>query len=267
MQQRTQRRSPTPFQFDRPLVFIDLETTGTNVKHDRIVELGLVRITPEGEVTEKVRRINPEVPIPATATKVHGIADEDVADEPTFRRIAKSLYGDFLAGADLAGFNVRRFDLPLLVAEFERSDIELDPKAMRVVDAQTIYHAMERRDLSAAVRFYLDDDHGEAHSALADAKATAAVLKAQLERYEELPREIDSLHAFCDGFAPIRTPAAEWFRGEGDDRTFRKGKHYGKKLSEVVRSDRDYLADWMLLKAENMHEEVLAIVRHALKDS
>src|SRR5688572_1545605 len=171
-----------PFALERPLAFFDLETTGLNPRTDRIVELAVLRIAPDGDLVERVRRFNPGIPIPAEASKVHGITDEDVAAEPPFSARAKSLL-ELLEPCDLAGFNIRRFDLPMLLAEFKRAGLEMDLKERRVVDIQAIYHREERRDLTAAARFYLGREHPEAHSALSDIRTSAAVLSAQLTRY------------------------------------------------------------------------------------
>ena len=154
-----------PFALDRPLVFLDLETTGLDVRNDRIVELAVIRVTPQGDVLERVRRFDPGIPIPPEATAIHGITDEDVADEPPFCSRARSLLR-LLEGCDLAGFNIRRFDLPMLLEEIRRCGLSLDVSGRRIVDVQHVFHREERRDLTAAARFYLDRAHQEAHTAL-----------------------------------------------------------------------------------------------------
>jgi DNA polymerase III subunit epsilon len=254
---------PFPVPLARPLVFFDLETTGLRVGIDRIVELAVIRLAPGGDVMEKVRRFNPGIPIPAEATAVHGITDADVADKPPFSARARAL-ARLLEPCDLAGFNVRRFDLPMLLAEFQRAGIPFDPRARRVVDVQMIYHREEPRDLSAAVRFYLGRDLEDAHSALADIRATAAVLGAQLERYPHLPRDLGGLDDYCDEIRPFQTEVDRWFGGEGEGGAlvFRRGKHQGRSLSEVVATQRDYL-EWML-GLEDLDESVKAVVRKAL---
>jgi DNA polymerase-3 subunit epsilon len=250
-----------PFALDRPLAFFDLETTGLNPKTDRIVELALLRVAPDGEVVERVRRFNPGVPIPAEASRVHGITDEMVAAEPPFPARAKSLL-ELLEGCDLAGFNIRRFDLPMLLAEFKRAGLELDIKHRRIIDIQAIYHREEKRDLTAAARFYLGREHPEAHSALSDIRTSAAVLSAQLTRYTHLPRDLQGLHAYCDESVPFLTEVDRWFVRTEAGLVFRRGRHRGKALQEVATSERDYL-DWML-GAEDMDDEVLALVRAAI---
>ncbi len=250
-----------PFALNRPLVFFDLETTGLDFKNDRIVELALIKMTPHGDVLERVRRFNPEMPIPPEATAVHGITDEDVADEEPFCRRARGL-ARILDGCDLSGFNVRRYDLPMLLAEFKRCGVPFSLEGRRIVDVQNIFHREEPRDLSAAARFYLDREHEEAHTALGDIRTSAAVLGAQLERYGHLPRDLDGLHEYCDEFAPVRTELDRWFGPAEDGRPFRRGKHSGRLLDEVAASDPGYL-EWML-GADDMDDEVCALVRDAL---
>ena len=250
-----------PFELDRPLVFFDLETTGLDVRNDRILELALIKITPQGDVVERVRRFNPEVPIPPEATAIHGITDEDVANEAPFRARAKSL-AEVLDGCDLSGFNIRRFDVHMLIAEFKRCAIPFDIENRRVLDVQNIFHREERRDLSAAARFYLGREHEEAHTALGDIRTSAAVLSAQLERYPHIPQDLDGLHAYCEEFAPFRTELDRWFSSAEDGRVFRRGKHKGQSLDAVANMAPDYL-HWML-GADDMDEDVLRIVREGL---
>jgi DNA polymerase-3 subunit epsilon len=251
-----------PFLLDRPLVFLDLETTGLSPAQDRIIELAIIKVTPRGDVLERVRRFNPGTPIPAEATRVHGITDEDVRHEATFAQRARSLAA-LLDGCDLAGFNVRRFDLPMLAAEFRRAEVEFDPRGRRIVDIQAIFHREERRDLSAAARFYLGREHPEAHSALGDIRTSAAVLSAQLEKYTHLPRDLDGLHGYCDEYLPMETELERWFQQDAEGgRVFRRGKHRGRSLADIARNEPDYLS-WML-GAEDMDAEVLRVVREAL---
>ena len=251
-----------PFTLDRPLVFLDLETTGLSVSQDRIVELAVIKIMPQGDVLERVRRFNPGMPIPAAATAVHGITDEDVRDKASFAQRAQSL-ADFLDDCDLAGFNVRRYDLPLLAAEFRRADLTFELEGRRVLDVQAIFHREERRDLSAAARFYLGREHPEAHTALGDIRTSAAVLSAQLARYDHLPKDVPGLHQYSDEYLPMESELDRWFKSESDgSRVFRRGKHRGRSLAEVAAQEPDYLS-WML-SAEEMDGEVLDVVRAAL---
>lgn len=229
-----------PIQLDRPLVFFDLETTGVDTKADRIVELALIRLSPQGDVLEKVRRFNPEMPIPPGATEIHGITDDDVKDEATFAQRARSLV-TLLDGCDLAGFNILRFDLPMLDNEFHRVGIEFDVSGRRLIDMQTIFHREEPRDLTAAARFYLGREHPEAHTALGDIRTSAAVLSAQLQHYAELPRDLDGLHEYCAESTQYLGPLSDWFRGVDGGLQLRKGKHRGLPLDEVARIDADYL--------------------------
>jgi DNA polymerase-3 subunit epsilon len=250
-----------PFHLDRPLAFLDLETTGLSTVSDRIIELAVIRVTPQGDVLEAVRRFNPGMPIPPEATAVHGITDADVADEPPFSARARSL-AELLENCDLSGFNLRRFDLPVLLAEFKRAGVPFSIQGRRLVDSQVIFHRQEPRDLSAAARFYLKREHPEAHTALGDIRTTAAVLSAQLQRYPELPRTLDGLHAYCDEVAPFQTELDRWFHRRDGELVFRRGKHKGAPLRKVAAVAPDYL-QWML-GAEDMDEEVLQVVRDAL---
>lgn len=250
-----------PVELDRPLAFLDLETTGLSTKEDRIVEMAIIKVSPQGDVLEKVRRFNPEMPIPKEASAVHGIFDDDVKDEALFKTRARSLF-DQLDPCDLAGFNIRRYDLPLLVAEFKRSGITFTSNDRRVIDMQAIFHNEERRDLSAAAKFYLGREHQEAHTALGDIRTTAAVLVAQLDRYPHIPQTMDGLQAYCDEAIPMRTGLGQWFSKTNDDLVFQRGKHTGRKLSELVTEDRGYL-EWML-RAKDMEDEVLQVIRAAL---
>lgn len=255
---------PFPIVLDRPLVFLDLETTGLDFARDRIVELAVLRLSPGGDVSERVRRFNPGVPIPPEASAVHGIRDEDVVDEPPFSRVARSL-ADLLEPCDLAGFNIRRFDLPMLLAEFRRAGIRFDVQDRRVIDVQMIFHRQEPRDLSAAARFYLGESHEEAHTALGDIRTTARVLSAQLQRYAELPRDMGGLHDYCDEVRPFETEVDRWFEDPSGRVLFRRGKYRGRTLDEVALEAPDYL-EWML-RADEMDEGVLSLVREALARS
>ena len=250
-----------PFALERPLVFFDLETTGLDFRNDRIIELAFIKVTPQGDVLERERRFNPGIPIPPDATRVHGITDADVAHELPFCRTARSLV-DAFEGCDLAGFNIRRFDLQMLKSELERCGFELSLEGRRIIDVQTIFHREEPRDLSAAARYYLGRDHEEAHTALGDIRTSAAVLGAQLGRYAHVPQDLDGLHAYCDQYAPMRTELDRWFSETAEGRVFQRGRHRGQPLAAVAREAPDYLR-WML-GAEDMDEEVLRVVREAL---
>lgn len=250
-----------PFELDRPLAFLDLETTGLSTVSDRIIEMAVIRVTPQGDVLEAVRRFNPGIPISPDATAVHGITDEDLADEPFFAARAKSL-AELLEPCDLAGFNIRRFDLPMLLAEFKRAGVFFSIQSRRLIDAQVIFHREEPRNLSAAARFYLSREHEEAHTALGDIRTTAAVLSAQLQKYSDLPRTLDGLHTYCDEVSPFLTELDRWFNHRDGELVFRRGKHKGEPLAQVAATAPDYL-QWML-GADDMDEEVLRVVREAV---
>lgn len=250
-----------PLALERPLIFFDLETTGLSVRDDRIIELAILRVSPQGDVLERVRRFNPGIPIHPEATAVHGISEDDVKDEAPFTARARALF-DILDPCDLAGFNIRRFDVPMLIAEFRRADITFEVEDRKLIDMQAIFHKQEPRDLSAAARFYLDREHQEAHTALGDIRTSAAVLAAQLERYSELPRDLGELNAYCEAAMPFRTEVDKWWDKTPKGLVFRRGKHKGVGLQEVSRTAPDYL-QWML-RAEDMDPAVLTIVRDAL---
>jgi DNA polymerase III subunit epsilon len=171
-----------------PLIFLDLETTGINIASDRIVEIALLKIHPDGHEDEKLYRINPEMPIPENSSNIHGIYDKDVENEPKFTAVAKTI-AHFIEGCDLAGFNSNRFDIPLLAEEFLRSGVDIDLKKRKFIDVQAIFHKMEKRTLTAAYKLYCEKELEDAHSAMADTKATYEVLKAQLDRYRETEYE------------------------------------------------------------------------------
>ena len=253
-----------PFQLDRPLVFFDLETTGVDLKNDRIVEIAFIKWTPHGDILERERRFNPGIPIPAEATAVHGITDEHVANEVEFCRVARSLE-ETLDGCDLAGFNVRRFDIPMLIEEFNRCGVTFVMEGRRVVDMMNIFHHEEPRDLSAAARFYLGREHEEAHTALGDIRTSAAVLGGQLERYPHLPSNLDGLDTYCKKHFPTRTELERWFSSEEKGLVFRKGKHKGLLLTTVAAEAPDYL-HWMI-GAKDMDQDVIAVVRAAVEPS
>lgn len=226
-----------------PLIFFDLETTGVNISKDRIVEISLIKVMPNGQEIEKTLRINPEMPIPAEATAIHHITDEDVKDAPTFRQIAKEL-GKFFEGCDIAGFNSNKFDIPLLMEEFLRADVNIDLAKHRFVDVQTIFHKMEQRTLVAAYKFYCDKNLEDAHSANADTKATYEVLKAQLDRYPELKNDVEFLSSFSSHNRNVDL-AGRIIYNEQKVPVFNFGKYKGVPVEEVLRKDMGYFG-WMM---------------------
>ncbi len=228
----------------KPLAFFDLETTGINIQSDRIIEIAVVKYPPRGTAKEFELRINPEIPIPPSSTAVHGITDADVVLAPTFGQIAKRLH-DFLDDCDLCGFNVRRFDLPLLQQEFRRCSMEFDTTGRRVIDVQTIFHMKEPRDLSAALMFYCNRQHVGAHGAMADVRATADILLAQLKRYDDLPQSIDELEAAVHPKDPAWVDTDGRLVWEGNNVILTFGKYRGTPLQNVIQRDRDYI-QWIL---------------------
>lgn len=227
----------------KPIIFFDLETTGVDITHDRIVEISFIKVFPDGHEMEKTRRINPGIPIPAEATAVHGITDADVANEPQFKQIARSLAQE-MTGCDLAGFNSNRFDIPMLDQELQRAGVKFDFSKARFVDVQTIFHKKEQRTLVAAYRFYCGKELDDAHSANADTRATLEVLKAQLERYPDLPADIEGLSEYS------RQNRNVDFMGRliYDDKNrevVNFGKYKGQIAEEVLRRDPSYL-DWIM---------------------
>ncbi|MBO5882040.1 MAG: 3'-5' exonuclease [Alistipes sp.] len=227
----------------RPIIFFDLETTGVDTVHDRIVEISLVKIGVDGEKVVKTRRINPEMPIPPEATAVHGITDEDVAGEPTFRQIAKSL-AQFIEGCDFGGFNSNRFDLPMLVEEFMRAEVEVDFKRRRYIDVQNIFHKKEQRTLVAAYKFYCDKDLDNAHSAEADTLATYEVLEAQIERYGDIGDSVEELAAFSTHNEVVDFAGRIVLNDKGEE-VFNFGKYKGRKVEDVFRTEPSYYS-WMM---------------------
>lgn len=226
-----------------PIVFFDLETTGVDTSRDRIVEISTVKVFPNGDNEVKTRRLNPEMHIPEEATAVHGITDEDVANEPPFRAIAKSLAA-YLEGCDFGGFNSNKFDVPVLMEEFLRAGVNVDFKNRKFIDVQNIFHKMEQRTLEAAYRFYCDKTLENAHSAEADTMATYEVLMAQLDRYPELQNDVSYLADFS-----ARGQSADYAgRILYDDKgveVFGFGKYKGRSVAEVFREEPSYYS-WMM---------------------
>jgi DNA polymerase III subunit epsilon len=247
---------------ERPLVCFDLETTGTDVRDDRIVQLALVRVEIDGSRQTLASLVNPERPIPAGATAVHGIRDEDVREAPRFAELRPRVEA-LLSGADLLGFNMVSFDLPLLQREIRNAGGELDLKGRRLLDAMRIFHLKEPRHLTAALRFYCGRELEGAHDALADTIATLDVFDAQLARYDDLPRDAAALHELCnprdDAFLDA-TRKLRW--NDAGEATLGFGKHKGKTLRELARSSRDYL-EWML-RDDSFSAEVKDVLREAL---
>ena len=226
-----------------PLAFIDLETTGIDVTNDRIVEIAVVKIYPDGKEEVRCRRVNPTIPIPKEASAVHGITDVDVKDEPTFKEIAKSL-AQMLEGCDFAGFNSNKFDFPLLAEEFLRAGIDFDFHKRRFIDVQTIFHKMEKRTLEAAYKFYCQKDLTDAHSAEADTLATYEVLKAQLDMYPDLENDVEWLASFSSHTRNVDF-AGRIVLDDKDVEVFNFGKYKGRSVAEIFEKEPSYYA-WMM---------------------
>jgi DNA polymerase III subunit epsilon len=240
----------------RPIAFFDLETTGVNVASDRIVEISILKISPDGTKEIKTKRINPTIPIPLQSSEIHGIYDKDIVNEPTFKGIAKSL-ADFLKNCDLAGYNSNKFDIPILVEEFLRAEIEFDISNRRFVDVQNIFHQMEQRTLKAAYKFYCGKEIINAHSAQADIEATYEIFLAQLQKYEgvefedkkgnksfPIVNDIKALHDFTNINKNADLAGRIIFNEHGIE-VFNFGKHAGKPVEQVLRDEPSYYA-WMM---------------------
>lgn len=227
----------------KPICFFDLETTGIEVAKDRIVEISILKVYPNGNRESRTWLVNPEMPIPAESSAIHGITDEKVASEPTFKELSKTIY-NMIKDSDLAGYNSDRFDIPLLAEEMLRAGIDFDLGNKVTVDVQTIFHKMEKRTLEAAYKFYCDKTLVDAHSAEADTLATYEILKAQLERYEELENDMRFLGEFTN-----RRRNAD-FAGfiaydEEEREVFAFGKHKGKLVEAILDEEPGYFG-WIL---------------------
>ncbi len=228
---------------DRPLIFFDLETTGTNITQDRIVEFSYIKVYPDGHDESKTRRLNPGIPIPAAASAVHKIYDEDVKDCPSFRQVSKALL-EIFDGCDIAGYNSNKFDVPLLIEEFGRVGLNFDVSGRRFIDVQNIFHKMEQRTLVAAYKFYCGKSLEDAHSALADTRATYEVLLGQLERYGDLENDVEKLAEFSKIGKSVDL-AARIVLNEKDEPVFNFGKHKGKPVKDVFRTEPSFY-NWMM---------------------
>ena len=227
-----------------PIVFFDLETTGTSINVDRIVEICYLKVHPNGNEEAKTLRINPEMHIPEGASAVHGIYDADVVDCPTFKEVARTIAND-IEGCDLAGFNSNRFDIPLLAEEFLRAGVDIDLNKRKFVDVQTIFHKMEQRTLSAAYKFYCDKSLENAHTAEADTMATYEILKAQLDRYpDDLQNDIDFLSKYSSFTNNVDFAGRMIYNEEGKE-VINFGKYKGKLVEEVLKTDPGYYS-WIM---------------------
>ena len=226
-----------------PRVFFDLETTGTNINVDRIVEICYLKVYPNGNEESRTMRINPEMHIPQEATDVHGIHDEDVRDCPTFKEVARSIAHE-LEGCDLAGFNSNRFDIPVLAEEFLRAGVDVDLSRRKFIDVQVIFHKMEQRTLSAAYKFYCGKNLEDAHTAEADTRATYEVLMAQLDRYPDLKNDITFLSEYSSFNRNVDFAGRMVYNDSGVE-VFNFGKYRGMSVAEVLKKDPGYYS-WIL---------------------
>ena len=226
-----------------PVVFFDLETTGIDINKDRIVEICYLKVWPNGNEDAHTMRINPGMHIPEESSKVHGIYDDDVKDCPTFKEVAKNIAKDF-EGADIAGFNSNRFDVPLLAEEFLRADVDIDLARHRFIDVQVIFHKKEQRTLSAAYKFYCGKNLEDAHTALADTRATYEVLKAQLDKYPDLQNDMKFLSDYSS-FTKNVDFAGRMVYDDNGAEVFNFGKYRGQLVKDVLAKDPGYYS-WIL---------------------
>jgi DNA polymerase-3 subunit epsilon len=238
-----------------PLCFFDIESTGTNVTHDRIIEIAIIKLMPNGEVQRKNNLLNPTIPIPPESSVFHGIYDEDVKDKPPFKEVARD-YAKFLEGADLSGFSILKMDVPMLVEEFIRAGVEFDYQRKRIIDSQKIFHLMEKRTLAAAYKFYMERELQDSHTAEADTEAAMEVLFAQVEKYDgrtvtdpsgkkigEIRNDMDVLGRLIS--ADMVDLAGRMIRNEKGEEIFNFGKHKSKKVTTVLKEEPAYY-DWMM---------------------
>ena len=237
-----------------PLCFFDLETTGINISQDRIIEIAVIKMMPNGEVIRKTHLLNPTIPIPEETAIIHGIRDADVKDKPTFKEVAKE-YAKFLEGADLGGFNIMKFDVPMLVEEFLRAGVDFEYSRKKLIDAQKIFHMMEKRTLGAAVKFYLDKPLEDSHTAEADAVASMEVLLAQVQRYEgqdvtdSLGNKIGKIENNMEALGKLTGSdlvdlAGRWVMKNGEE-VVNFGKHKNKTVALVLKEEPSYY-DWVM---------------------
>ena len=229
-------------QLTRPIAFIDLETTGISITTDRIVEIAIVKILPDGTSQPKRKLINPQMPIPVGSSEIHGITDEMVKDAPSFKQVANEIK-QFIENCDIGGYNSNRFDIPMLIEEFLRVGIEFSIEGRKLVDVQKVFHMMEQRTLSAAYKFYCQKTLEGAHSAEVDATATWEVLEAQVERYPQIGNTVESIVKFT-GEDDIVDFARRFIKDKGIE-IFNFGKHKGKPVTQVLKEEPQYY-DWMM---------------------
>jgi len=234
----------TNLQLTRPLAFLDLETTGTNISKDKIVEIAIIKLYPNGKRETYEKKINPELIIPIEISEIHGIYDVDVIDSPKFKELAQEIK-EFLHNCDLAGFNSNRFDIPLLDEEFARCNIDINIEDRKLIDVQNIFHKMEQRSLVAAFKFYCNKELKNAHSAMADTSATIDVLEAQIDKYDNLDSNVDFLNSFSSYETKTYDLAKRIAINKDNEYIINFGKHKGKKVSEVFSKEPSYYS-WIM---------------------
>jgi len=240
----TKREQHIRLKLDRPLAFFDIESTGVSPRGDRIIDLAVTKLFPDGERRTYTYRVNPEMPIPEGSTRIHGITDDDVRESPTFKDIADKVL-ELLDDSDLAGYNIVRFDVPMLQEEFKRAGLSFDAESRRLIDVQRIFHRREPRDLSAALSFYCGEMHMGAHGAEDDVLATIRVLEGQYDQYGDLPTDPDALHDYCNPKDPDWVDRTGRLRWENGQVAINFGKNKGRPLADLVRKDPNFIK-WML---------------------
>lgn len=230
-------------QLKRPIAFIDLETTGVSLSADRIVEIAIIKISPDGNRQVKRKLINPEIPIPAATSEIHGITDEMVKDAPTFKQVGNEIKM-FIENCDMGGYNSNRFDIPVLMEEFLRAGMDVDLSTRKMIDVQHIFYTMEPRTLSAAYKFFCEKELTEAHSAEVDVSATIEVLMAQLKRYKNLGNSVDSILGVIGEDKIVDYARRFGFDDKGNE-VFNFGKYKGRQVREVLKVEPQYY-DWMM---------------------
>jgi DNA polymerase-3 subunit epsilon len=232
-------------QLNKPLAFFDLETTGLDVTNDRIIEIAILKMNPDGSKEHYSKRVNPEMPITPESSEITGISDADVKDCPTFKELAPEIAA-FIGDSDLAGYNSNKFDIPVLAEEFLRAESDFDMSARKFIDVQNIFHKMEQRTLAAAYQFYCQQELVNAHAAMADVEATQEVFAAQLERYENLQKNVDFLADFSrSGNNEILDFAGRIARNDKGEAVYNFGKHKGKTIEQVNSEEPGYYG-WMM---------------------
>lgn len=255
------RRVMEKLQFEKPIIFFDLETTGISAPHDRIVELTAIKLSPDGSRAVWTRRMNPGMPIPKSATDVHGITNDDVAGEPEFSFHAVELQ-KFIGDADLGGFGVSRLDIPLLETEFRRAGVEFSRRGRRIVDAQILFHMLEPRDLAAAYKKYCGEELTNAHTSQGDVEASMAVIEGILRMHAELPRTVEGLNALCNREQENWIDSQGKFTWSSGVAVVGFGKYKGVPIRSLVQTDPRYF-DWML--KSDFAEDTKAVAARALR--